>query len=148
MQSRAGPRLTATSPWTGPRPSSGLLRRALLVDAATGGGTAALMLLAADPLGDLLGLSPLLLRGAGAGLVPFVALLIGLAMRHTVATGATLAAIGVNVLWSLGSLLLLVTGDAEPTAIGVVYVAGQAMAVALFALAQAEGLRRVGSPRA
>ena len=50
-----------------------LLRLALKLDAIVTGANGAAYLIAAGPLGDLLGLSPALLRGTGAFLLAFAA---------------------------------------------------------------------------
>jgi hypothetical protein len=102
------------------------LRRALLLDAvATAGMPAALM------------------RGAGAALLPFAALLAWVARRHLVPTTAARALIGANVLWAIDSLILPATGWIDATALGVVFVVGQGLVVAAFAGLEYAGLRRV-----
>ena len=55
------------------------LRRALFLDAAASGGMGLLLLVAAGPLAGLLGLPLSLLRSVGVFLVPFAAMLFGLA---------------------------------------------------------------------
>lgn len=119
-----------------------LLRRALLLDAVASGTMGAAMALAAVPLGARLDLPPALLRGAGIGLIPFAALLGALGSRERIARPAVLTVVAVNLLWVAGSLLVLVTGRVEPTALGVALVVAQALAVALFAGLQGLGLRR------
>lgn len=120
-----------------------LLRRALLADGLVSGATGALMLVAAAPLGGLLGLNETLLRTAGLSLLPFAALLVFLASRASVSHRLVWAIVGYNLLWALDSVLLLVTGWADPTALGYLFTLGQALAVAAFAGLQYAGLRRV-----
>ncbi len=117
------------------------LRRALLADAAVSGATGIAMMLGANPVGELLGLAPALLRWAGLSLLPFVALLVYLATRERPSPSLTRVVVAANLLWSTDSVLLLVSGWAEPTALGYACVAGQALAVALFAALQYVGLR-------
>lgn len=133
-----------TLPRTDAGPSTGLslLRRALLLDAVASGAMGAAMALAAAPLGDRFDLPTALLRGAGIALVPFAALLASLGSRARVAGPAVQAVVAVNLLWVAGSLLLLVAGWVEPTALGVAFVVAQALAVAAFAGLQELGRRR------
>ncbi|MDC0714100.1 hypothetical protein POL68_36885 [Stigmatella sp. ncwal1] len=130
-----------TAPWN-------LLRRALLADGAVSGATGALMLIAASPLGSLLGLNVALLRTAGLSLLPFAALLVFLSSKASIPQRLVWAIVGYNLLWALDSVLLLVTGWADPTALGYLFTLGQALAVAAFAGLQYAGLRRVSPARA
>jgi hypothetical protein len=61
--------------------SNTFLRRILFVDAGISGVTGVLMLAAARPLAQWLGLPELLLRYAGFSLLPFAALVLYLATR-------------------------------------------------------------------
>jgi hypothetical protein len=126
---------TLTDSWT-------LLRRALLADGVASGATGALMLLAASPLGGLLGLEVTLLRAAGLSLLPFAALLVFLSVRERIPPRLVLGIVAVNVLWVVDSVLLLVAGWAEPTLWGYLFTGGQALAVAVFAALEYVGLRR------
>lgn len=118
------------------------LRRALLADAALSGATGVLMAVAAVPLAGVTGLPEALFRWAGLILLPFAALVAVLGTRERPARAAVLAVVVINALWVIDSVLLLVLGWFEPTALGVAFVAAQAIAVAAFAEAQAIGLRR------
>ncbi len=119
-----------------------LLRQALLADAVTSGLCAGLLLGAAGPLSELLGLPTLLLRGAGALLLPFAALVGALSLRERLPRSLVFAVIGVNLVWALDSLLLLAGGFVRPTAAGIVFVLAQALVVALYAGLQIAGWRR------
>ena len=119
-----------------------LLRRVLLADGVASGAMGALLLLAAGPLGSLLGLDVTLLRTAGFMLIPYAALLVYFAARTTIPYRAVWVIVGVNLLWVIDSVLLLVTGWAEPTLWGYLFTAGQALTVALFAGLEYVGLRR------
>lgn len=122
--------------------SGSLLRRVLLLDGVASGALGLLMAAAAGPLGLLLGLEPALLRGAGLGLIPF-ALTVGyLASRTTLPAWPVWCVVAVNALWVVDSVLLLVGGGTQPTTLGVLFVAAQALAVAAFAALEYAGLRR------
>jgi len=118
------------------------LRGALLLDAAVTGANGAAYLLAADPLGDLLGLSPTLLRLLGAGLLAFALAVWLTAMRPTVPRGAVVAIIAVNAAWAAGSIAVAIGGWTSPTTIGTLWIVAQALVVAAFAELQATALRR------
>jgi hypothetical protein len=126
---------TLTASWN-------LLRRALLADGVISGTTGLLMFAAAGPLGSLLGLNVALLRAAGLSLLPFAALLVYLAARDRTPHRLVWGIVGYNLLWVLDSVLLLVTGWAEPTLLGYLFTLGQALVVAVFAGLQYVGLRR------
>jgi len=119
-----------------------LLRRALLADGVISGATGALMLIAASPLGGLLGLNVTLLRTAGLSLLPFAALLVYLALRPVISTRLVWAIVGINVLWAIDSVLLVTAGWAAPTLWGYLFTLGQALAVMAFAGLEYAGLRR------
>jgi hypothetical protein len=118
------------------------LRYALLADAIASGATALMMIAGADLLTALLGLPVVLMREAGLVLIPYVALVVYVGTRETIARPAVQAVIGLNVLWVAGSALLLLSGFVAPTALGTAFVIAQAAAVALFAELQFIGLRR------
>ena len=125
-----------------PLNKSTFLRRALMADAAITGTTAVMLLAGATMLQDLLGLPAGLLRGAGASLIPFTALLLYLLRRETLSRGAAWFVVVCNALWAVDSVVLLFTDWVDPTLIGQVFVVFQALVVAGFAEAQYVGLRR------
>ena len=122
--------------------SSVFLRRALLVDAAASGLTGALMLAGAGMLTDLLGLPAALLRGAGLVLVPYVAFVAIVAARARISAAAVWAVIACNAVWTVASVALVIDGFVTPTALGSVFVIGQAVAVAALGVLQYVALRR------
>jgi hypothetical protein len=122
--------------------SSVFLRRALLVDAAASGLTGALMLAGAGMLTDLLGLPAALLRGAGLVLVPYVAFVAIVAARARISTAAVWAVIACNAVWTVASVALVIDGFVTPTALGTVFVIGQAVAVGALGVLQYVALRR------
>ena len=117
------------------------LRRALLLDAAASGGMGGLLLVAADPLGGLLGLPLPLVRAVGVFLVPFAALLWWVATRRHAVPAITRAIVMGNVLWVIASVWLLVSGLVKPTLLGELFVLAQAAAVVVFAYLEYRGLR-------
>ena len=121
-----------------------MLRRVLLADAIVSGAVGLVLLVGASPLGDELGLSPLL-RWVGVILLPWFALLGYLGTRGRIPVPAARAVIGANLLWVLASFLLLATSWVEPNALGYAFVIGQALAVVLFAELQYLGLCRATS---
>jgi hypothetical protein len=120
-----------------------LLRLALRLDGISSGALGLVAALAAEPLGNLLGLSPTLLRISGIGLLPWAAIILVLATRPSIPRRGALAVVIVNILWVIDSVALLVMGWADPTTLGYVFVAGQAAAVVVLAEMQYVGLRRM-----
>jgi len=122
-------------------PSSTLLRAALLGDAAASGGMGLLLTAAAYPLASLLALPEPLLRGAGLVLLPYAGLVGWLGAQRRLPRWLVRGVVGVNLLWALDSLLLLLLGLAAPNGLGAAFVLLQAMAVLGFGLLQWAGLR-------
>ena len=121
---------------------SPLLRQALLADAVTTAACAALMIAGAGFLEGLLGLPATLLRAAGLLLIPFVAYVAMLGFRERVSRGAVWSVIGLNAVWVVDSVLLLVSGYVTPSGSGIAFVLAQAAVVAMYAELQFMGLRR------
>lgn len=133
--------LAPTSHPTAAHPSR-LLRTALAIDAALSGLSGLLMLIDAPPLGVVLGLPTELLRYVGLALLPWAAVVGWLSRQTTVSRRAVWAVIGLNGLWALDCVLLLVVGPVAPTSLGIAFVIVQAVAVAGLAELQWFGLRR------
>ncbi|WP_274629652.1 hypothetical protein [Arvimicrobium flavum] len=121
------------------------LRNVFYADALISGAAGLLMILGAPLLAPVLGLPEALLLGAGIILVPFVAMLIVVARRETVSRLVLIDIIAINAVWVAASFGLLFSGLVAPTALGVAFVAVQAVAVALFAQAQFVGMRRAAA---
>ena len=113
------------------------LRTALKLDALVTAANGAAYLVAAGPLEDLLGLSPALLRGVGAFLLLFSAVVWIVGSRPQVSSSAALAVIAVNVLWAADSIAFLAAGLSDPTTFGAIWIVMQALVVAGFAGLQA-----------
>lgn len=115
----------------------------LRLDAAVSGVTGLAMLALANPIGDLLDLPVELLRGAGAILLVLNAALFWLARRPAISRTELYAVAGINLVWAIDSVVLLVTGWVEPSALGVAFVLFQAVVVLLFAELQVMAARRL-----
>ncbi len=119
------------------------LRLVLALDAAVTGVNGLAYLAGAGPLTDLLGPDAGVLRGLGIFLLGYAAAVGLLAARGTVSRVATMAVIGLNLAWALGSVAAVLTGLLEFTTIGAVWAIAQALVVAVFAELQIVGLRRL-----
>lgn len=128
-----------------PHQTSTFLRRVLMLDAVASGAMALLLVLAAGPLTELLGLPQALMRIAGAVLLPYSAFVAWLAMREAPSRPLVWAVVAANALWAVDSVLILLLGWIAPTTLGILFVAGQAMIVLVFAELQYLGLRRTVS---
>lgn len=122
--------------------TSTFLRRVLLADAATCVATGLLMMLGSGVLEKFLGLPTGLSRYAGIALLPFAALLVYLATREYLSPPVVWAVIVLNALWTVDSILLLLSGWIEPTGLGYAFVIFQAFGVAMFAALEYFGLRK------
>ncbi len=123
--------------------ASTFLRRVLMLDAVATAATGLMLTFGASLTKDLLGLPQSLMQYAGLSLLPFAALVGFLATRETISRPAVWAVIAYNALWSIDSIVLLVTGAVAPTALGTAFVVAQALVVALFAELEYVGLRRM-----
>ena len=119
-----------------------LLRVALRLDALVTGANGAAYLVAAAPIGDLLGLPPALLRGAGLFLLAFAAAVWLAGARPAPRPAAARAVALANVLWSAGSIVAALGGWGSPTTEGTVWIALQAVVVGGFAELQLVALKR------
>ena len=118
------------------------LRRSLQLDGVASGATGLLLLAAAGPFAALAGLpGPGIARAVGGVLVLYAAALLWNAARARVSRGQALAAVVLNAVWVLGSAVLIVDGSL--TLLGNAAVAVVALAVLLFAMLEAVGLRRL-----
>ena len=118
------------------------LRTALRLDGAVSGANGVAYLLAAGTLGDLLGLSPDLLRLLGGVLVAFAAVVLLTAARPSIPRPAVLAIVAVNALWAVASIAAAIGGLDSPTAAGTIWIVAQAIVVAAFAELQISTLAR------
>lgn len=121
---------------------SPLLRLTLKIDALAGGAMGLLMALAAQPLGQLLGLPFVLLLVAGIVLLPLALVLYWMSNQPALSRTGVWMVIALNALWVVESVALLVTGYVQPTTLGYAFVVGQALVVGLLAELEFFGLRR------
>lgn len=119
-----------------------LLRKVLLLDGVSAGLLGVGLLALTEVLAGLLQLPATLLTQAGLVLVPFGAIIGWLAFRQQPPAWAVWTVIGINVLWAAESVLMLVMGTIAPNTLGMVFVIGQAVIVAVFAELEFIGLRR------
>ena len=123
-------------------PRRPLLRVALALDAVVTAVNGAAYLVAAGPLGDLLGLSPQLLRGLGALLLAFAPVVALPARRERPPPGLGVAIILANVTWAARSLVVVGADVGTPTTAGTAWVVIQALVVGVFAELQLVGRRQ------
>lgn len=128
-----------------PQQTSPFLRRVLWIDAGLTGATALLLVVAAGLLAPPLGLPEALMRWAGAALIPFAVFVCWLAMREPAPRPIVWAVAAANALWAVDSVLVLLLGWVAPTTLGVIFVVGQAVVVAVLAELQIIGLKRTVS---
>jgi hypothetical protein len=121
---------------------SNFLRYTLFADAVTCAACGLLLTAGGAFLQNLTGLPVSLMFYAGLSLFPFAAFLVYAATRKSISKPAVWAIIGVNLLWTIDSFLLLFSGYVEPTAFGYAFVIMQALGVLVFADLEFIGLRR------
>jgi hypothetical protein len=118
------------------------LRAVLFADAAASGATGLLMIAGASFLAGLLAVPAALLFEAGVILVPYVALVLWVSTRAAIPVGPVRFIIGLNALWTLASIGLLLSGLIAPNMLGVAFILFQAAAVGLLGLLQYLALAR------
>ena len=90
------------------RQKSSLLTKALMSTAAFSGLTGSLLTIAAPWLSQRMGIpEPMILRAVGVSLLGFAAALLWNATRHQIDRKQAWAAVGLDVTWVLGSVVLL-----------------------------------------
>ena len=122
--------------------STSFVRRLLLTDSLVSGATGALMAGAAPILESWLGLPAALLRFAGIALLPFAGVVGWLALQTSPARAGVQAIIAANFAWVAASILLLVAGSVNPTALGIAFVIFQAIVVGFLGELQYMAVRR------
>ena len=123
-----------------------LLKRALRGNAAFSVVSGAVLVVEAPFLAPVMGIpSPLALTVTGIVLLPFGLLLWWLAGREELARTVGWIAIELDVLWVAGSIALLLSGWLPLTTAGNWIIALVADAVAMFAVLQYLGVRRLAT---
>ena len=126
---------------------TGLLRRALQLDAVASGLLGVALAVAAGPLSRLFDLPKMLLLDIGLVLVVWAAVVGWLGTRRQIPRRGAAAVVALNLLWAIDSVVLLPTGWISPNALGTAFVVVQAIAVLGFAELQYVGLRRAAGTR-
>jgi hypothetical protein len=121
---------------------SNFLRYVLFADAATCVACGLLLSAGGNFLQGTTGLPASLMFYAGLSLFPFAAFLIYTATRKSISKTAVWLIIGLNLLWTIDSFLLLASGYVAPTTFGYVFVIFQAIGVLMFADLEFIGLRK------
>jgi hypothetical protein len=133
---------TASPPVTASSGRAVSLPLALRLDAVVTAGNGVAYLAAAGPLSDLLGLDAAFLRGIGAFLLAFAAVVWRVGARESPRAAAVRAVVAVNLAWVAGSLVLAAAGLGSPSSAGTVWTVLQAAVVGAFAELQVLALRR------
>ena len=113
-----------------------------MADATTSAAFGLMMLIGAGPLSGIFGLPEVLLRIAGAVLLPYTAFIGWLGLREQILKPIAWAVVFGNALWVADSFLLLASGWVSPTSAGYAFVIAQALVVLMYAEFQYVGLRR------
>lgn len=121
------------------------LRRALVLDAGASGILGVVMALAPGFVGRLLNLPIPFVLYIGIFFVAFALTLLVLARQARPAPALVWLIIVGNAGWALASIAILFTGLIAPNTLGIIVIAGQALAVALFAELEFIGQRRLGT---
>ena len=109
------------------------LRYTLFADAATCTLCGLLFTIGGAFLQNISGLPASLMFYAGLSLFPFAAFLLYAATRKSISKTAIWAIIGINLLWTIDSFLLLFSGYVAPTTFGYIFVISQAIGVLIYA---------------
>src|SRR5262245_7663735 len=102
--------------------TSRFLRRVLGIDAATCVMSGLLMMFAATPLSEFMGIPAGVLFYSGISLLPFAAFVAYLASRETLWRSAVWAVIVLNVFWTVDSFMLIATASVPPTELGYSFI--------------------------
>ena len=118
-----------------------LVRLALRLDAVVTGANGVAYLALAGVLDGPLGIEASALRPIGAFLIVFAIAVAAVSLRERPTPGAVRAIIAANLIWAADSLIVLIGGWLEPSTVGSIWIALQAIVVAGFAGMQAAALR-------
>jgi hypothetical protein len=119
-----------------------LLRRALAADSIVSGALGLALIVAAGPIAQLFGMTASLLSIVGVLLLPWAAWTGWLARQSNPPRMQVWSVIGLNTLWVIDSVLLLMSDWVQPTALGTAFIIAQAVGVGIFAELQYIGVRR------
>lgn len=125
-----------------PNTNTSFLKFALVADAVASGATALLLAAGAGSLSGLLALPEPLMRYAGLFLLPYAVIVGWVGFRSEIPRNGVRSIVAANIGWSVGSMALLASGAVSPSLLGSLFVIGQAVVVAAFAILQMMGLSR------
>lgn len=120
--------------------SSNLLKYALLTDATASFFSAILMTAAAGPMANLFNLPEPLLFYGGLAFFPFVAFVAWISTRPEIPRGAAWAVVVLNAIYVVECIVAVEAGFLKANTMGNIFVVGQALVVAGFAVAEWRGL--------
>lgn len=121
---------------------SNFLRYVLLADSATCIACGLLLSVGGSFLQSVLGLPLDVMLYAGLSLLPFAAFMIFSATRKSISKTLIWLIVGLNLLWTIDSFLLVFSGYVAPTVFGYVFVIAQAVGVGAFAALEFQGLHK------
>jgi len=121
------------------------LQTVLRLDALTCVGSGVASIALGPMLSGALGLSAGLLSGSGVALLAVGAFIVFAAAKTPALRWPVWVVVLGNAGWVLASVLLLVSGVEQPTALGIAYVIAQAFVVAILAELEYVGLRKTAS---
>ena len=121
---------------------SNFLRYVLFADATTSLICGLLLTIGGNFLQEILGLPVSLMFYAGLSLFPFAAFLVYVGTRKSISKTLVWLIIGTNLMWSIDSFLLLLSGYISPTTFGYIFVIAQAIGVLVYADLEFIGLRK------
>jgi hypothetical protein len=127
---------------------SPLLRKVLLIDAATCTLSGALMSIGAATLARWTAIPHDILLYAGLSLLPIALVMAAIGLRSFVHPAMVWLVIGGNLLWVLGCIWLLVGDLIAPNTIGQAFITLQALTVAILTKLEHDGLRQSRSANA
>ena len=119
-----------------------LLRRALAADAIVSGTLAIALIVAANPIAQLFGMTASMLSTVGLLLLPWTAWTGWLSRQEHPPRMQVWSVIAINALWVIDSAVLLMSGWVQPTAFGNAFIIAQAVVVGVLAELQYIGVRR------
>jgi hypothetical protein len=119
-----------------------LLRLALKLDALASGGLGLVLLALGAALDSTLGLDASLLLPVGAFLLGWAGVVLYIGTRPAINRTSAWTVVGLNALWLVDSVLVLIAGWYDVTGLGIAFVIAQALAVAVVTELQVIGLKR------
>jgi hypothetical protein len=122
-----------------------VLRKLLMLDAATCAAMGVLLLAGASFLARLMGIPAGVLFYAGLALLPIAAFMAIVARRAAISAAGVWSIVAGNVLWVAGSLWLAFGGWADPNTLGLAFILLQAAAVAALAVFEYLALQRASA---